>query len=111
MQSSGQFSVQLNKHRVSTEFSLAPGSNQPPTDLVAYDSGYTLAEFDGLLADWSDEDAAAFHDLINSERLRGYLRDTLDRILLATGQREPTFVDAVLYHPSTRELFERIDDD
>jgi hypothetical protein len=100
----------FDQHRIATRSPLVRQSNQPPADQVLYDSGYSLADFESLIADWNDEDAAALREFIASDRFRTYLHDTLRQILLATEQVEPTLVDVVLYHPPTRELFERNDD-
>ena len=89
----------FDKTRRSTRPKPVVQSHGLPDDLIPYDSGYTLADFDELLAEWSDDDATALREFIDSDRFQGYLRDILRQIQVGTGQVEPTVVDVVKFFP------------
>ena len=100
----------FDKHRQSVSPKPVPQSHGLPDGLILYDSGYTLADFDDLITDWSDEDATALCEFIDSDRFQGYLRDTLRQIQVGTGQVEPTIVDVVKFNPAARAIFQHEDD-
>jgi len=102
--------TRFDGHRLAAQPALAPASHAPPPDLIPHPSGHTLADLDALTSDWEPDDTNALHEFIASERFQRHLLDLLRQIHIATGKVAPTFVDAVLYNPEIRALFEAVDD-
>ena len=57
---------------------VAEGSRPVPDGLESYESGFTLADFEKMTADWSSEDKQGFKEFLESERIANYFQEVIN---------------------------------
>lgn len=70
----------LREAKTTNDQPLDARSQAIPEGLEPYESGYTLADQDQLIADWSDEDKQAFTDFLESDKIASYFQDVLNQM-------------------------------